>query len=354
MSSDESQDVVECVDAILVFTYGGVYSEWTGLRPRHRPAGSAGRLGRGRLPRAVPRPPRLPDRRVSPDVIVVGAGGGGPVVARELAERGIKVLMLEAGPWLDPDRDYTLLEDDMSALGDGRLRWGPGRPDEAAVGPPPRRRGPDPPARRRRRHHPALQRDLRPALSRGAIDGHWPMSYADLVPYFERVEEFLPVSMVADLATKDALFAAGCEAVGLPKSESKDVNGTGGVASDVERDPAHRQDDARRPADLPRGRRLHDVRPVHRGVPEPGRRAPRAQGQAVHERQLRARRGGHAATARSSPTRSRRPCCSSPAAIGARGSGACGGAPRRPGRRPRPRRGWWCSPAGRSSPRACG
>jgi hypothetical protein len=30
MSSDESQDVVECVDALLVFTYGGVYSEWTG------------------------------------------------------------------------------------------------------------------------------------------------------------------------------------------------------------------------------------------------------------------------------------------------------------------------------------
>ncbi|MEX2459005.1 MAG: FAD-dependent monooxygenase [Actinomycetota bacterium] len=46
---------------------------------------------------------------MSPDVIVVGAGGGGPVVARELAERGIKVLMLEAGPWLDPDRDYSLL-----------------------------------------------------------------------------------------------------------------------------------------------------------------------------------------------------------------------------------------------------
>jgi hypothetical protein len=30
MSSDESQDVVECVDALLVFTYGGTYSEWTG------------------------------------------------------------------------------------------------------------------------------------------------------------------------------------------------------------------------------------------------------------------------------------------------------------------------------------
>ena len=33
------------------------------------------------------------------DVIIIGAGGGGPVVAKELAERGVDVLMLEAGPW---------------------------------------------------------------------------------------------------------------------------------------------------------------------------------------------------------------------------------------------------------------
>ncbi|HET7503954.1 MAG TPA: FAD-dependent oxidoreductase [Kofleriaceae bacterium] len=32
------------------------------------------------------------------DVIVVGAGGGGPVVAKELAQRGLDVLLLEAGP----------------------------------------------------------------------------------------------------------------------------------------------------------------------------------------------------------------------------------------------------------------
>src|SRR5436309_1760862 len=60
-----------------------------------------------------------------PDVIVVGAGAGGPVVAKELAERGIRVLMLEAGPWLDPDRDFSRLEHDMSSIVDGRLRWGP-------------------------------------------------------------------------------------------------------------------------------------------------------------------------------------------------------------------------------------
>src|SRR5438309_2783394 len=60
-----------------------------------------------------------------PDVVIIGAGGGGPVVAKELAERGVRVLMLEAGPWNDPDRDYSRLEDDMGGIIDGRLRWGP-------------------------------------------------------------------------------------------------------------------------------------------------------------------------------------------------------------------------------------
>ena len=45
------------------------------------------------------------------DVIVIGAGGGGPVVAKELAARGLDVLMLEAGArFQDPEREWSHFE----------------------------------------------------------------------------------------------------------------------------------------------------------------------------------------------------------------------------------------------------
>ena len=158
----------------------------------------------------------------APDVIVVGAGGGGPVAAKELAERGLKVLMLEAGPWLDPNEDYTRLEHDMSALMNGRFRWGPA--DRAK-----------PPWIRRRDgvnivwqtagvggstlHYNGIS----PRAFVPSVDGTWPLGYADLVPWYEQVEEFLPVTLVRDMATKDVMFAEGCEAIGLRRTEERDI-----------------------------------------------------------------------------------------------------------------------------------
>jgi choline dehydrogenase-like flavoprotein len=58
-----------------------------------------------------------------------------------------------------------------------------------------------------------------------AIADDWPLTYEELVPYYERVEAFLPVRQVEEawLATKDWLFGVGCEKTGLVHSESKDI-----------------------------------------------------------------------------------------------------------------------------------
>ena len=50
------------------------------------------------------------------DAIVVGSGISGGWVAKELCERGLKVLMLERGPHIEHGADYSHEEA-------GRLRW---------------------------------------------------------------------------------------------------------------------------------------------------------------------------------------------------------------------------------------
>src|SRR5262245_36024553 len=60
------------------------------------------------------------------DVIVVGAGGGGAVVAKELAERGLDVLLLEAGPrFANPEKDWSHFESDANNPSTGYFRFGP-------------------------------------------------------------------------------------------------------------------------------------------------------------------------------------------------------------------------------------
>ena len=55
---------------------------------------------------------RLATRRIDMaeaefDAIVVGSGMSGGMSAKELCERGLKVLVLERGPEIVPERDYT-------------------------------------------------------------------------------------------------------------------------------------------------------------------------------------------------------------------------------------------------------
>ena len=67
------------------------------------------------------------------DVIVIGAGGGGPVVAAELAGRGLDVLVLEGGPrHSDPESQWSHAENDANNPNNGYLRFGPEDRDKPA------------------------------------------------------------------------------------------------------------------------------------------------------------------------------------------------------------------------------
>jgi choline dehydrogenase-like flavoprotein len=153
------------------------------------------------------------------DVIVVGAGAAGGWAAKELTEQGLRVLLLEAGRSIRLEVDYPLPAPAESRLL-SRVRYGltrqPIQMRCAAFN-------------ARTRHFFVDDRDnpyTTPAgkpfnwfrgrqvggrlhlwarlvcrlsdfeLKAASHDGHgvdWPLSYADLAPYYERVERFLGV-----------------------------------------------------------------------------------------------------------------------------------------------------------------
>lgn len=185
------------------------------------------------------------------DVIIIGAGGGGAVAAKELGEKGLKVIVLEAGPWYgnqnwpSPNEDaggvssssysdlsiellktsFTDLEDDMNDFVSGKFRWGPAdrsKPpwyrifssggfawQNSGVG-------------GSTLHYYANS----PRAYPQEVDNIWPISYNELVPYYEKVEATLPVRPAAATAKED-LFIYGCKKAGWTQLDSPDIRTPG-------------------------------------------------------------------------------------------------------------------------------
>lgn len=127
------------------------------------------------------------------DVVIIGTGAGGSPVMAELAEAGLSVVALEAGRWWDPAKDFAADESQMSELywlgerisagktptafggnnsgtgvGGSMLHWGAFVPRADA-------------------------RDLKLHTDSGhGVD--FPLTYEELVPFYEEVERFLGVS----------------------------------------------------------------------------------------------------------------------------------------------------------------
>jgi choline dehydrogenase-like flavoprotein len=166
------------------------------------------------------------------DVIVVGAGGGGAVVAKELAQRGLDVLLLEAGPrWAHTERQWSHYERKANNPASGYFRFGP---SDLKKGP-------------WRRDLPQYSylwqtggvggstvhyfgncpRPPRGVFAGGTsdYDAHrFPFAYEELLPYFEWVEHTLPVQ-TAPMGTKEEVFLRGATRMGLPVQSGKDIAG---------------------------------------------------------------------------------------------------------------------------------
>jgi len=152
------------------------------------------------------------------DVIVVGAGGGGPVVAKELAARGLDVLLLEAGPaWQDPERQWSHDENVANNPATGIFRFGPG--DRAQA-----------PWARDLPQNCFVWQTAGVGGSTLHYFGNSPRAmpdaladYRELIPYYEWVEHTLPVQTAA-MGTKEELFLRAATKAGLPTQTSKDIS----------------------------------------------------------------------------------------------------------------------------------
>jgi choline dehydrogenase-like flavoprotein len=127
------------------------------------------------------------------DIVIVGAGAGGGTLAQRLARRGWKVVVLEKGPFWDPDSDWVSDE-----AGSHKLY----RTEERIIG------GTDPVELGKNNsghgvggsmvHYAGYCPRFHPSdfevRTRDGVGEDWPISYEDLKPHYERLELELPVA----------------------------------------------------------------------------------------------------------------------------------------------------------------
>jgi choline dehydrogenase-like flavoprotein len=133
------------------------------------------------------------------DVVVIGCGPGGGVTAKELSEAGLSVVVLESGKRFNPLLDYRTNKQDFEITAHQVFQSDDPRRDRYTVG------GNKPYTYIRvkgvggstlkylaisARFH---ESDFRVRSEDGVADD-WPISYADLEPYYTKVEYELGVS----------------------------------------------------------------------------------------------------------------------------------------------------------------
>ncbi len=127
------------------------------------------------------------------DMVIIGCGAGGSVLAQRLARHGWRIVVLEAGPFWDPDTDWVSDEEgahhiywnanriiggeDPVELGKNNCGHGVGGSMVHFAGYAPR-------------FHPS---DFE-TFTRDGVGADWPIAYAELKGHYERLEQELPVA----------------------------------------------------------------------------------------------------------------------------------------------------------------
>jgi choline dehydrogenase-like flavoprotein len=127
------------------------------------------------------------------DLVVVGAGAGGAVLTQRLARRGWRVACLESGPYWDPDRDWVSDE-----RGAHNLYWTEprliGGKDPVPLGSNNSGRGVGGSMNHFAGYVPRLHPSDFHTRSSDGVGVDWPITYADLRPYYTAIEQELPVA----------------------------------------------------------------------------------------------------------------------------------------------------------------
>ena len=127
------------------------------------------------------------------DLLIVGCGAGGGVLAQRLARAGWRVLVLERGPFWDPDEDWVSDEE-----GSHHIYW----TDKRIVG------GEDPVELGKNNsghgvggsmvHYAGYTPRFHPSdfqtFTLDGVGADWPYPYEELKPHYELVERELPVA----------------------------------------------------------------------------------------------------------------------------------------------------------------
>ncbi len=134
------------------------------------------------------------------DVVIVGCGAGGAVMAKELGEAGLRVVVLEAGPRYEPARDYATDQPDFVKRAT-KVFFVPKDPRQnhySAGGAEgfvfTRAKGVGGSTLAYQAQVPRFHESDFRVKSEDGVGEDWPLTYADLEPYYTRVEHELGVS----------------------------------------------------------------------------------------------------------------------------------------------------------------